>query len=216
MGKKANLKRIARQYARHPAGSGQGGQFASIDSKTVTLNGITASPGAGISKRELGEFRQSWDKAYDYDPNDPESVAMGEVLTAFNHMEDSDLKDLRVAKDENGVIQAAAYVGYAKETEDSPAHLSIYQLCSAPWNRRGDPRRKPGAGTALILSCVQESINKGGEGRVRLDAYKSAVPFYESLGFTIADDHEEIPAMKLSKRSAKELLRQYQSKKKKK
>lgn len=67
--------------------------------------------------------------------------------------------------------------------------IEVRALVSAPWNLPEHPsvadqaNRVKGAGTAAIAFCVEESMNRGLEGRVYLQAQPSAIDFYKKLGF---------------------------------
>lgn len=89
-----------------------------------------------------------------------------------------DPASFRGVRDANGVLQAIASV----KTQDDA--LKIEYLASSPWNiKPGDKRYTRGSGSTAIEQIVLESVRKGKDGRIRLEALPGAIPFYEKIGF---------------------------------
>jgi hypothetical protein len=68
----------------------------------------------------------------------------------------------------------------------SAAHVVYIQyLASAPWNRRtgGRDRRFRGAGYALLMQAVHESIRRGSPGRLAVDAFINSASFFKKYAF---------------------------------
>jgi hypothetical protein len=116
-------------------------------------------------------------------------AALDEYLMQYsNHTLDPTYKFITVCEKSNdSVIQAMVCVADA-QWQGKPC-LEVRALVSAPWNLPEHPaiadqvNRVKGAGTAAIAFCVEESLKRGFEGRIYLQAQPTAIDFYKKLGF---------------------------------
>lgn len=89
----------------------------------------------------------------------------------------------RGVRDVQDRLQAGAIV------EEEFDYLFIDNFTTAPWNVLGNqPESLKGAGTSLMEELVQESIDLGFEGRLKLYPVERALSFYRDIGFTESED----------------------------
>lgn len=84
----------------------------------------------------------------------------------------------RGVKDKLGKLQAGAIV------ESYFDYLEIDTLTNAPWNvLKNQPETLKGSGTSLMEILVNESIDNGFSGRIKLYPLQRAKEFYTDIGF---------------------------------
>lgn len=109
--------------------------------------------------------------------------------------------DFRGIRDERGTLQAGAIV---TEMND---HLYLDYIATAPWNLIPTlPNYCQGAAKSLIHSIVRESLDRGYNGRIIVDAVGSA-GFYRKMGFVeTGEGSVNAPEMVLTSEAAKKLM----------
>jgi hypothetical protein len=113
-----------------------------------------------------------------------DSSITSRILDGYTFAKNAPSKYYRSVKAE-GRIQAAAKV------KDEGSELHIADLGSAPWNNGlNDERSIRGAGKAMIASVIQESIDKGYEGKVSLEDTDDSRPFYDAIGFEYGNKYK--------------------------
>jgi hypothetical protein len=91
----------------------------------------------------------------------------------------------------NGRLQAGAII------DDYSSYLYIDAITNALWNViKNQPQTVKGAATSLVEGIIQESIEMGYQGRLRLLTIERAKPFYKGIGFV--DDEDSSGGMELT------------------
>lgn len=118
----------------------------------------------------------------------------------------SALSRLRGVVDSNGRLQSVALI------DPRDGYVYVDSLATAPWNilkEVGDERVMPGAGRAAIVRAIEESVQLGNGGRLRLTPLSGARGFYERLGFTPIVNDYGIEYLELAPDVAQGLLSTY-------
>jgi hypothetical protein len=110
-------------------------------------------------------------------------------------------EDFRGVKDNLGNLQAGAIVTVMDN------HLYLDYIATAPWNLIATlPKHCQGAAKSLVCSIARESVNRGYNGRIMVDAAGSA-GFYKKMGFVeTGEGSSNIPEMVLTLEAAKKLI----------
>ena len=111
-------------------------------------------------------------------------------------------EDFRGIRDRALELQAGAIV------TDMGDRLYVDFIATAPWNITGDePKSVRKAATMLMAHIVTESIDKGYEGRIIVDAVGSSANFYQRMGFIETGESLAIaPEMVLTSEAARNFL----------
>lgn len=174
----------------------------------ATATSQQASFTSGISDKNTNKEITGWiaTNAAIRGKNDTQALRDNVLIAWEIHDKvNSNPETFRSVKDSKGNLQAAAIVFNKKD------HISLEYLATAPWNLGGkDKRATRGAGAAAMKSIIAESIDKGHDGRVKLDALPGAIGFYEKVGFTKVKTksglNEGVISMELTPEAAKAFL----------
>lgn len=222
---------------RWPPGTpgGKGGEFAPKNATATASSKLTALKTAAkkATPPKLGDFKvarngtaavcrdlNEWAEKAPARATDNENFRikaddnLGIVRQMSGYTGDADdRKALRAVSDASGT-QAVAIAEMMRKGQER--YMKVHFLATNPANIPGavegaTPRR--GSGTAMIAAIVQESVERGGEGRVRLQAINSALPFYEKLGFVrepSKHDDDELTSMVLSPEAAQAVTKMFE------
>ena len=111
-------------------------------------------------------------------------------------------EDFRGIRDRALELQAGAIV------TDMGDRLYVDFIATAPWNiTRDSPRAVRKAATMLMAHIVTESIDKGYEGRIIVDAVGGTADFYQRMGFIETEQGAaSTPEMALTPEAARDFL----------
>jgi len=116
------------------------------------------------------------------------------------------VQDAVFLKDESGKTQGFFLTGNDKSKES----MYIEFLGTNPLNIIKGTK---GVGKQIIYHAIQESVKRGFKGKIKLEALRSAEPFYEAVGFKkhIVDNTQfEDAYFELSEESAKAFVEKYE------
>lgn len=113
--------------------------------------------------------------------------------------------NFRSIRDDQDNLQSAALI--FDQAEQSSGHILLIRwIASAPWNHRGnDKRKRKGFGELMLKQIVKESKAKGHGGRVIAISSPDAQGFYLRFGFTPDESGEG--KMILTPKAANRFLR---------
>lgn len=111
-------------------------------------------------------------------------------------------ENFRGVRDSSENLQAGAIVSNMGD------RLYVDFIATAPWNITGEePKSVRRAATMLMAHIVRESIDKGYEGRIIVDAVASSADFYRRMGFIETEESlASVPEIILTPEAALDFL----------
>ncbi|MEI8124192.1 MAG: GNAT family N-acetyltransferase [Parachlamydiaceae bacterium] len=200
--------------------------------KAKKLSEITVDPKTGDSLSVVADHLKNWDNIGEKHAQVRKVGQSLQIIRLIRQKLEDFQKSAEIMKnttlkiivDSRHNMQSVALfkVGETRKNEkgkDIPIPLRVDYIATAPWNLRLSPlnskKTVKGAGTALIESAIQESLNKGYKGNVALESSQEAVAFYKSLGFkethTWISSEEGLTPMELSVAASQKFLTKQQA-----